>query len=581
MTSQSKVSGWLGSVLLEPKPEYTQHPQEFERLWRAFMTARATLGLMLVLLQGGIFLWMPQQNALPLLTSVAYCCAALAVRMLFEPRPLGRTFDIQWLCTVGVDLLVFAVLQAGHNSSINYTPLFALPVLMASILGSLLMALGTSAGVTLLLFGYASWVSIQTPWETTALFVQAALTGGGCFVIAVLSSQLASRLASVELRAQRSQSAAALQRQVNELVIETLSDGVVVVDAHLQVRSVNPAALTMLGLHTKPEGDASWRLTQQPGWHDLLELVRLSHATQTPQQRDLSIQNQGQGPRHVRVHTQLTPSLELQALPLCVVFMQDQREIQARVRTEKLASMGRMSAAVAHEIRNPLAAIVQANALLAEELREPAQLRLTQMVQQNAQRLEKTVHDVLHLAQANLQDGTTSGAFLDLKETVLRVSRDWQHQVEAAEGLTFNLPDAACQVWFDGEHLRRILVNLLDNACRFATGQVGSIQVSVSLPGTTWGGGAVGLHVWSDGGPLEPSVGQHLFEPFFSSDSRSSGLGLYICQELCQSHGAHMSYERNLRLVNQVEQSGNEFSVMFCIDPPVDEPAHPQVAIAA
>jgi len=580
MTPPSKVSGWFDSGLLHPRQEHTPYPQEFERLWRAFMTARATLGLMLVGLQGGLFLWVLQQSALPLLISVAYFGAALAVRLLFRPRPFGHTFDIQWLSTVGVDLLVFAALQAGHNSSINYTPLFALPVLMASILGPLLMAMGTSAGVTLLLFGYASWVSIQTPWDTTAQFVQAALTGAGCFVIAVLASQLASRLASVELRAQRSQGAAASQRQVNELVIESLSDGVVVVDAHFQVRSVNPAALTMLGLSTKHAGEVPWLLTQQPAWHDLLEVVRLSHATQSPQQRDLSIQNLGQGPRHLRVHTQLTQSFVVETLPLCVVFMQDQREMQARVRTEKLASMGRMSAAVAHEIRNPLAAIVQANALLAEELREPDQLRLTQMVQQNAQRLEKTVHDVLHLAQASGQDGTISGALLDLKESVVRVSRDWQYQEASVDFLTFNLPDGDCEVWFDAEHLRRIVVNLLDNARRFASGQAGSIQVSVSLPEATWDQAVVGLHVWSDGGPLDPSVEQHLFEPFFSSDSRSSGLGLYICRELCQSHGANMSYDRSFRMVNQVRQSGNEFSVMFCIDPPVVSTARPQAAKA-
>jgi two-component system sensor histidine kinase PilS (NtrC family) len=73
----------------------------------------------------------------------------------------------------------------------------------------------------------------------------------------------------------------------------------------------------------------------------------------------------------------------------------------------------------------------------------------------------------------------------------------------------------------------------------------------------------VNLRIWSDGEPLEPSVEQHLFEPFFSSDSRSSGLGLYICRELCQSQGASMAYDRNTRVVEGQERSGNEFSVSF------------------
>jgi two-component system sensor histidine kinase PilS (NtrC family) len=94
-----------------------------------------------------------------------------------------------------------------------------------------------------------------------------------------------------------------------------------------------------------------------------------------------------------------------------VVFLQDLRGMQAQLRTEKLAAMGRMSAAVAHEIRNPLAAISQANALLAEELAEPAQQRLTDMIRQNARRLARIVDDVLDVARApGLADDRGPGA---------------------------------------------------------------------------------------------------------------------------------------------------------------------------
>jgi two-component system sensor histidine kinase PilS (NtrC family) len=104
-------------------------------------------------------------------------------------------------------------------------------------------------------------------------------------------------------------------------------------------------------------------------------------------------------------------------------------------------------------------------------------------------------------------------------------------------------------VRFDSDHLRRVLVNLLDNALRYAGERPDSIRVS-----TRNANGQASLHVWSDGAPLEPSVQRHLFEPFFSSESRSSGLGLFICRELCDRHGAVMGYER---------AEGNEFFVLF------------------
>jgi two-component system sensor histidine kinase PilS (NtrC family) len=562
MSTAPEAISWYGATLLEPGTESGQHPPDFERLWRAFMTARATLGFVLVLLQAGILVLTTAQNGEALLIATAYFGAALAVRLITQPQHMGQTFDRQWLRTVGIDLLTFAALQAVQSHSINYTPLFALPVLMASVLGSLIMAMGTAAGVTLLLFAYASWASLQTPWESTSLFIQAALTGSGCFAISFIASQLATRLASVELRAQRSQLAATAQRQVNELVVAALSEGILVVDEQLRVRSANPAARALLGLMPTPAND-HWHLTEQQVLQELGHIVAVSQASKSPQQAELTVRHEGRGPRRLWVRTQITPPLPDQTGSLCVVFLQDQRELQARLRTEKLASMGRMSAAVAHEIRNPLAAIVQANALLAEDLRDPTQLRMTDMVQQNAQRLEKIVHDILHLTHTGPGNLPPATDLIDMAEVVGRVCRDWHQQAKVKDELSVRLSHDMPAIQFDPEHLRRITINLLDNAFRFASHRIDAIQVSNDRIDPRARRNVVNLRIWSDGEPLEPSVEQHLFEPFFSSDSRSSGLGLYICRELCQSQGASMAYDRNTRLVEGQERSGNEFSVSF------------------
>lgn len=561
------ASLWSGKQ--SHQTDFNDHPDEFDRLWRSFMTARATLGGVLVVLQASLLGLASAPSLTPLLICLAYMVATLAERMMSAPKQLGLRFKGAWLRTLGIDLLAFAALQTLQDSSINYTPLFALPVLMASVLGSQLLALASAASVTLLLFAYAGWLSLQAPWSASALFSQAALTGAGCFAISFIARQMASRLASIELKAQRSQLAAAVQRQVNELIIETLGDGVLVVDAQYLVRSANPAAQRQLSF-PQDQQNQPWILANAPGWQGLRQLIDETFKTQTTQHLEISIQHEGQGARLIMAHTQLTAQLNPEAQGMCVIFLQDQRELQARLRIEKFASMGRMSAAVAHEIRNPLAAIVQANALLAEDLSDPGQQQLSRLVQQNAQRLEKTVHDILHVVQSPNTDAPLQTQPLDLTLTVPRICRDWQAHGGNKPDIAVQLPNTQAWVWFDPEHLRRILINLLDNAQRYISSHPDAIQITLDK---SWGTGAsarICLRVWSDGAPLDPSVEQHLFEPFFSSESRSSGLGLYICRELCDSHGAEINYRRSTRAMDGKMLTGNEFFVTFKSLPPHD-----------
>ena len=558
MSQQPEAQSWFGPALAESGIEQPDNPKEFERLWRGFMTARVTLGLVLVLLQGAIYALGAPRDPTLMVFCFGYFAAALTVRLMANPHKLGKAFDAKWISTVGVDILVFAALQLMQGHSINYAPLFALPVLMASVLGSLLLALGAAAAVTLLLFVYAAWMSLQIQADTTAHFLQAALTGAGCFVISFLANQIATRLANVELRAQRSQLAARAQRLVNELVIESLPDGILVVDQRGMVRSANPAARRLLGAESalRPQ---TFDLSSLLGWQGLLDLMTLSFFTHCPQNADISIHHAGHGPRRVHVRTQLTAAQGAGAESLCVMFLQDQREMEAQMRTEKLASMGRMSAAVAHEIRNPLAAITQANALLDEDISDPRHKQLTQMVQQNALRLGKIVEEVLNLSRVQHRENTITSNSLVLNGAVERICRDWQDQTGKGQRLRVEPARVSVEVRFQSEHLRQILFNLLDNARRYSTGQLDAIQVSVNTLATGQGT----LTVWSDGQPMDQSVERHLFEPFFSSESRSSGLGLYICRELCDEQGASIGYRRAHRHIAAKPIEGNEFIVTF------------------
>ena len=542
------------------------------RVWYGFMTARVTIALAILTLHGS--LWALGQSISPwlLLFCAGYFTSALLVRMKARPSQAKRPSARFWSGTVGVDALVFSTLQVLQSSSINYSPLLGLPVLLAAVLGSRMVALGTAAGMTLLLLLQDAWrISTYQTGDEAARLMQSGLTGMGYFVVAFLVNQLAGRLVGEEQLARRSQMDARLQTHVNELVIETLTDGVLVVDASGSSRAANPAARLLLGIHIGASRNAL-QLGSEPGWRPLLALAEKTFAEGSAQSADIRIQYSGKSPRRVRVRTRMTVAHEEQTESLCVMFLHDLREMEARLRTEKMAAMGRMSAAVAHEIRNPLAAITQANALLEEDLSDPAQQRLTAMVRQNAQRLSKIVDEVLEVARVPQHAGRrNSPVQTKLDEAAENICRDWTQHDQARRHVQLSLETLGLPVDFDPDHLQRVLVNLLDNALRYASGQADAIQLRTHLLANRQSG----LQVWSDGPPMEQAVEQHLFEPFFSSESRSSGLGLYICRELCERHRATIGYQRTVRMRDGVAVQGNEFFVQFRPPKPATLAARP------
>lgn len=541
------------------------------RVHRTYATARATIGVGLVAVQGLGSLVGARSSEWLALVSVLYAVQAIMLWLLprfgglTQPQHKAGRRRQQWLSTIGVDLLAFTLLYALEaGGTFNYAALLVLPVLMAGVLTARLFALGTTAAAALMLLVVA-WRSPLGP-DAPALMLQSGLAGLGLFMITLMAGELAGRLAREEQAARGSLELARQQAQLNRLVIQEMADGVLVVDRQSRVRAANPAARALL-VSQGLSPPAPFGLHGQAAWLALHEAVQeaLNRADWPEEGRDVQLAFGGGHTRTLRLRVRFMRGNGLEAgategdahkgtgEPFAVLLLEDLRTLQARIRQEKLAAMGRVSAGIAHEIRNPLAAISQANALLLEDELPPVQQRLARMVADNVERLKRLVDDVMEVAPG----AEPIRRAIDLTATVGQVAAEWARTVELRTGATsrlrVELPEAGLGAIFDPEHLRRVLVNLLDNAHRHASEEPGSIFLRLRARDDAH----ASLSVLSDGAPIAAEIERHLFEPFFSTRSRGSGLGLYICRELCERYDASIEY----RPRPAAERLRNEFVV--------------------
>lgn len=491
-------------------------------------------------------------------TCVAYLLAALlfaGVTQYWRHR-----FLWQLCCQILVDLGVISLLYlaaGGARSGLGLLYLF--PLAGAAVLAPLVLALFSAALATLFLLAEGTWQIFISNAEPP-LF-QAGLMGAVFFAVVLVVSRLAARLIRQEELAARHGADLRIQQAVYRIVVEDVGDGILVVGRDGFVFAGNPAARRMLGLDTDSldggagesgagENGAVFRLADIPALEPVVHAFEAWLAGCTgaagaePAQAYVTVKRWREQGGAVRgrldqpVHLQLrfarvdTPD---GAAERSVIFMQDVSAIENQAQQLKLASMGRLTASIAHEVRNPLSAIGHATSLLAEDLHGPAETRLLRIVGDNVARVNRMVEDILKLSR-KVQPG---GEPVCLARFLAELKAEFTETHGLADNMIY-IGDAGDRtVRFDGLHLREVLVNLLGNAIRYASGKPASIRLFPVLDAT----GRVELHVQDDGPGITPEVRAHLFEPFYTTSSKGTGLGLYLARELCLNNGAMLDYE--------------------------------------
>ncbi|TFW34041.1 sensor histidine kinase [Massilia horti] len=476
-------------------------------------------------------------------TCISYLVLALAFAIV--TTCWKRRFMAQLGSQVAIDIIAISLLYldaGGLRSGLGILYLF--PLAGAAILAPLVLALFSAALATLFLLAESVYQLLL--FDVEPPLVQSGLTGAALFSVVLVFNRLASRLIGQEELAARRGVDLKIQQAINEIVIDDVDDGILVVGHDGLVFTGNPSARRMLGLDG---GTTLFRLGEVASFEPIAQAfaawLRVPHnsgaASDDPAYVTVKPWNGGGArrgrldqPAHLKLRFARVDTPD-EALERIVIFMQDVSAIESQAQQLKLASMGRLTASIAHEVRNPLSAIGHATALLAEDLSGPTETRLLKIVGDNVARVNRMVEDILQLsrkAQPNAEP-------VRLKVFLAELKAEFSETHGLPEDMVWIGAAGEAEVRFDALHLREVLVNLLTNAIRYASRASASIRIFPERDAA----GHIELHVQDDGPGITPQVRAHLFEPFYTTSSKGTGLGLYLARELCLNNGAMLDYE--------------------------------------
>lgn len=363
-------------------------------------------------------------------------------------------------------------------------------------------------------------------------FVPAGVLGGIIFAVAAAAWPLARRLEESEALARQRGIDLANLAQLNDYIIQNLRESIVVVDEEARIRLVNPSAAQHLGLRSRAPGQPLAGVS--PALHRLLAEWR-----QDPHRlRQLPSFLAADG--STQVNTYIAPLGAGDDGP-ALIFLEDAALLAEKVQQSKLAALGRLSASIAHEIRNPVGALSHAAQLLAES---PAigdeDRRLLEMIRNHSRRVSGIVDSVLQLSRREPSrpelislDEFLAGFAAEFRETL---------QLQAGELAVDSAAGTPVQVRMDPGHLRQLLWNLCENAVRYGRDGAGQLRLELRC-GRLAANDRPFLEVADRGPGVAAELRERIFEPFATGRAGGTGLGLFISRELCEFNRAALLHE--------------------------------------
>lgn len=524
---------------------------------------RIVIALMFFITQGLLKTnsdWQGMVDDLPAQLIFIYLAFSVIVAIFtwFEKPNLEITLP----CQIILDVIFIVLIMHTQGVDQGGTGLLLIiAVASASLISEGRLAIFYAAVATIGLLLEQAYSSLFTE-RAVNNYYNSVLISLACFATAWLAYSLAKRMQQSELLASQRGLDVQNLAQINALITHEMQDGVLVVDENLNIKHHNMQAEALLGLEEERWHETSLNeiapeiaeLMQQ--WlrnpsqskdtspHNILKVDTLSHELRVsflPIDAQKNADNLG---------TEKMMPGDKKMMQGAVIFLEDWSHMQTQAHQVKLAALGRLTANIAHEIRNPLSAISHANQLLQEDENiGTANMRMLQIISDNVQRLDQIIKDVLEL---NRRDRTN--------QEVIQLDHfigDFYSQFCAVEKIPehcFNLmlKNTDTNILFDRRHLNQILWNLCKNGWRHSKQAENSLKLQVYLISRTQ---ILHVDIVDDGDGIPESVSSHLFEPFFTTEKSGTGLGLYIARELADANGAKLQFKPTI--------AGSQFSMLI------------------
>jgi two-component system sensor histidine kinase PilS (NtrC family) len=467
-----------------------------------------------------------EQPELFSVTCIAYLLFSLLAG--FTTRLRYPDYQLQTITQVLVDitaitLLIFA--SGGPSSGLGI--LLIISVATGSILLPGRMAFLFAAVATIALMGEQFYSSILPGAQRTAGYTHSGLLGLVLFGTAALTWLLVRRIhASEALARQRGIDIANLAK-LNEYIVQRLQAGIIVTDHNHNIRLMNDTAHKLLDYQYSVE-DQPLEIISRPLYKQLMAWSKSS-------QHEPALLKGSPGGNNILPHFALIGTGDGVG---AMIFLEDTAAMEKQAQQIKLASLGRLTASIAHEIRNPLGAISHATQLLGEEnALADADRRLMAIIGDNTARVNAIVENILELSRP----GTAVPQTVPLKEWLERFVDEFSHSGMCTPGqINFSVEPEDMEIHMDPSQLHQVVWNLCQNSIHHADSGI-PLQVTLAASHTV-GSRAPHLDIMDNGPGIDPDMADKIFEPFFTTRSSGTGLGLYIAREICESNQARLEY---------------------------------------